>query len=131
MHPKETRWRQRFIDFTKSLLQLEKGLADRRPDDVVRAGIIQFFEMSFELAWKTLKDYLEAQGYDIKTPRETLQQAFQLQVISDKHAWIEALEKRNLMAHTYNENTAREAEGLIRNQYFKLLKNLEAYLIGK
>jgi nucleotidyltransferase substrate binding protein (TIGR01987 family) len=131
MHPKETRWRQRFIDFTKSLLQLEKGLADRRPDDVVRAGIIQFFEMSFELAWKTLKDYLEAQGYDIKTPRETLQQAFQLQVISDGHAWIEALEKRNLMAHTYNENTAREAEGLIRNQYFKLLKNLEAYLIGK
>ncbi len=131
MHPKETRWRQRFIDFTKSLLQLEKGLADYRPDDVVRAGIIQFFEMSFELAWKTLKDYLEAQGYDIKTPRETLQQAFQLQIIADGHRWIEALEKRNLMAHTYNENTAREAEGLIRNQYFKLLKNLEAYLIGK
>jgi nucleotidyltransferase substrate binding protein (TIGR01987 family) len=87
--------------------------------------------MSFELAWKTLKDYLEAQGYDIKTPRETLQQAFQLQIIADGHAWIEALEKRNLMAHTYNENTARETEGLIRNHYFKLLKNLEAYLIGK
>ena len=131
MHPKETRWRQRLLDFAKSLAQLEKGLADERADEVVRAGIIQFFEMSFELAWKTLKDYLEAQGYDIKTPRETLQQAFQLQVISDGHAWIEALEKRNLMAHTYNENTAREAEGLIRNQYFKLLKNLEAYLIGK
>ena len=131
MHPKETRWRQRLLGFTKSLAQLEKGLADHRPDDVVRAGIIQFFEMSFELAWKTLKDYLEAQGYDIKTPRETLQQAFQLQIIADGHTWIEALEKRNLMAHTYNENTAREAEGLIRNQYFKLLKNLEAYLIGK
>ena len=131
MHPKETRWRQRLLDFTKSLTQLEKGLADGRPEEVVRAGIIQFFEMSFELAWKTLKDYLEMQGYDIKTPRETLQQAFQLQIIADGHMWIEALEKRNLMAHTYNENTAREAESLIRNQYFKLLKNLEAYLVGK
>jgi nucleotidyltransferase substrate binding protein (TIGR01987 family) len=131
MHPKETRWRQRFLDLSKSLVQLEKGLSDGRPDEVVRAGIIQFFEMSFELAWKTLKDYLEAQGYDIKTPRETLQQAFQLQMISDGHTWIEALEKRNLMAHTYNENTAREAEGLIRNQYFKLLKKLETYLAEK
>ncbi|MDN5323645.1 MAG: hypothetical protein PWQ67_2099, partial [Clostridia bacterium] len=87
-------------------------------------GLIQCFEYTFELAWKTMKDYLEQEGFDIKSPRKTIQTAFQIQLITDGHAWIDALEKRNLMAHTYDEAKAQEAEELIREKYYTIINEL-------
>ena len=86
--------------------------------------MIQFFEMAFELAWKTLKDYLEAEGYQVNSPREVLKQAFQSDIIEDGHAWIEALDDRTLAAHTYNEETALKIEKLIREKYFPTIAAL-------
>ena len=95
-------------------------------------GLIQCFEYTFELAWKTMKDYLEQEGFSVKSPRSAIQTAFQVQLIIDGHTWIDALEKRNLMAHTYDEKKATEAEKLIRESYYeiiiKLYSNLEALL---
>lgn len=88
------------------------------------------FEYTFELAWKTMKDYLEEQGYDIKSPRTAIQTAFQAQLVKDGHIWIDALEKRNLMAHTYDENRAIQAEKLIRTEYYQMLKELYFTLEG-
>lgn len=56
--------------------------------------------------------------------------AFQTQLIIDGHTWIDALEKRNLMAHTYDERRAIEAENLIRNNYYKVIKELY-YKLGE
>ncbi|WP_342774217.1 nucleotidyltransferase substrate binding protein [Aquibacillus sediminis] len=53
--------------------------------ELERAGIIQFFETTFELAWKVLKDYLEAEGYVAKSPRDSIKQAFQAEIIEDGH----------------------------------------------
>lgn len=44
---------------------------------------------------------------------------------ADGHVWIDALEKRNLMAHTYDENKTQEAEKLIRDNYYSMLKALQ------
>lgn len=66
-----------------------------------------------ELGWKTMKDYLELEGFDVKTPRSAIQTAFQVELIRDGHIWIDMLNKQNLMAHTYNEQFALEAECLI------------------
>lgn len=52
--------------------------------------------MTFELGFKVLKDYIESKGYIVKSPRETKKQAFQMGVIEEGHAWIDALAKRNL-----------------------------------
>ncbi|KIO63427.1 hypothetical protein B4064_3258 [Caldibacillus thermoamylovorans] len=68
-----------------------------------RQDLFNFFEITFELALKVLKDYLEAQGYIVKSPRETIKQAYQMEVIDDGHVWIEALSSRNLTTHTYDE----------------------------
>jgi len=124
MNHKDIRWKQRFKDFEKTLKNLERALKVESPDDIYRAGIIKFFEVSFELAWKTLKDYLEASGYLVKSPRGTIQQAFKDEIIQDGHAWIEALERRNLMSHTYNEKLILEAESIIRDRYFTLLQQV-------
>jgi nucleotidyltransferase substrate binding protein (TIGR01987 family) len=127
-HPKEIRWKQRYNELSRSFAQLEKALEMESPDEIYRAGIIQFFEMTLELAWKTLKDYLESQEIPVQSPRETIQAAFQNEMIENGHAWIDALQKRNLMAHTYDESRAMEAEELIRKVYFKEIKQLVQYL---
>ncbi len=60
---KEIRWKQRFDNFEKSFKLLEKYSKEPISNELERAGIIQFFETTFELSWKLLKDYLEAEGY--------------------------------------------------------------------
>lgn len=121
---KEIRWKQRFVNFEKAFQALERTVAIDNPSEAERGGLIQFFEVAFELAWKTLKDYLEADGFQVKGPRDVLKQAFQLEVIQDGHAWIEALDDRNLTAHTYNEETALKIDQLIRSNYFPAISNL-------
>ena len=80
--------------------------------------------MTFELAWKVLKDYLEAEGYIVKSPRETIKQAFQIQLINDGHIWMEALAVRNLTTHTYDEKLVNKLINDIINIYFPELKLL-------
>ncbi len=69
MSNKDIRWKQRFQNFSKSMEHLENALQIPSPDIVQKAGVIHFFEMSFELSWNMVKDYLEDQGFvDIKSP---------------------------------------------------------------
>jgi nucleotidyltransferase substrate binding protein (TIGR01987 family) len=75
---------------------LEKYSNQEIKTELEKAGIIQFFEMTFELAWKVLKDYLESQGYMVKSPREAIKHAIQIGLIEEGHPWMDALSKRNL-----------------------------------
>lgn len=121
---KEIRWKQRFENFNKSYILLDKYSKKEELSELEQAGIIQFFEMTFELAWKVLKDYLEAEGYIVKSPRETIKQAFQIQLINDGHIWMEALAVRNLTTHTYDEKLINKLINDIINIYFPELKLL-------
>jgi len=121
----DIRWKQRFQNFEKAIGHLEDALKIENPDLLQKAGIIQFFEMSYELAWNTLKDYLEDQGFsDVKTPRSAIKKAFEVELIKNGHDWMELLLDRNLTAHTYDEEKASEVEKLIHLRYFPLLKHL-------
>lgn len=126
---KDTRWRQRFENFEKSYTLLEKYSHQEIKTELERAGMIQFFEMTFELAWKVIKDYLESQGYIVKSPRETIKQAFQIGLIEDGHIWIEALAKRNLTWHTYDEALAEKLVKEIIQSYFPAIKALYEKLL--
>jgi len=125
---KDVRWRQRFSNLLKATAQLTEFIEKGELNKFEVQGLIQCFEYTFELAWKTMKDYLEQEGFDVKTPRSTIKTAFQIQLIEDGHTWIDALEKRNLMAHTYDEKRAMEAEVLIRTKYYRIIKDLCAKL---
>jgi nucleotidyltransferase substrate binding protein (TIGR01987 family) len=80
--------------------------------------------MSFELAWKVLKDYLEEEGFCAVSPRETIKQAFQAGLIADGRIWMEALQDRNLTVHTYEEKIAIAVEKKIRDAYYPALAAL-------
>jgi nucleotidyltransferase substrate binding protein (TIGR01987 family) len=126
----EIRWLQRLDNFRRAMSQLSEACAKSGYTRLERAGLIQTFEFTFELAWKVLKDLLFYLGYSVKTPRETLRRAFEAGLLSedDTEVLLDALNKRNLLAHTYQEKTAEEAEALIKRHYWPALKHLEETL---
>ena len=121
---KDIRWKQRFENFDKSYKLLNKYAKQPITTELERAGIIQFFEMTFELAWKVLKDYLEAQEYLVKSPRETVKQAFQIGLIDNGHIWMDALSNRNLTTHTYDEELANKMTNEIITMYLPELDKI-------
>ena len=127
----DIRWKQRFANFKNSLRNLELAKTIETPDIIQKAGIIQFFEISFELGWKVLKDYLEAQGFnDVKSPRAAIKKAFEIGLIVEGKVWLEALQDRNLSAHTYDEDTSNQIINEIRDRYIYILIELEQKLLG-
>ncbi len=122
---KEIRWKQRFENYKKSLSSLKRAVEIVNPSETEKGGIIQFYEVTFELAWKTIKDYLESEGYIVKSPRQSIKQAFQIELISDGETWLEALEDRNLMSHIYDESSANKIVEKITNVYYPLLEKLQ------
>jgi len=119
----DIRWKQRFQNLKKSYTNLSKALALKNPDIFQRAGLIHFFSMTFELAWKTMKDFLEDQGFtDVTTPRSAIKKSFEVELLQDGKTWLECLEKRNLMTHVYDEEIAAEVEKLIKNNYFPIIE---------
>ncbi len=122
----EIRWKQRLENFGNALSQLEVACSKEQYSDLERAGLVQMFEFSFELSWKVLKDLLFYEGHDAKSPREVIRKSFEMEYVSedDTEIFLDALGKRNLLSHTYNEKTALEAEHLINDQYYPLLRRI-------
>ena len=83
----DVRWKQRFTNFDRGVALLDEALKK----DVAalsmleKEGVIQRFEYTFELAWKTLKDFLEGSGLVISpvTPRQVLKDAFAAKILPD------------------------------------------------
>ena len=81
---KDIRWKQRFQNFDRAFLLLRSALEERgleQMSDLEKEGLIQRFEYSNELAWKTMKDYLEEHGTNINpvTPRNVILDCLALQ----------------------------------------------------
>ena len=125
MNAKEIRWKQRFQNFEKAFLQFDEAVSTIDELSVLeKEGLIQRFEYTFELAWKTLKDFLESQEVEAKFPREVIKKGFQYEIISDGEMWMEMLEKRNLMAHTYDEEIFEKAVSQVVNLFYPEVKKL-------
>ena len=94
-------------------------------------ALIQAFEMTFELGWKTLKDYLEYSGIIVNTPRNSIKEAFKMNFINDGQGWIEMMETRNKTIHTYKEEFAKGLCNDILTNYFNMFNELSIFLEGQ
>ncbi len=122
----DIRWEQRFSNYLKALSQLEKYVEKEKLSDMERQGLIKAFEFTYELAWNTLKDYLEYQGImELTGSRDAIRQSFKNELIADGNGWMNMLESRNKTSHTYNEETAEEIANAILTLYYNLFKSLE------
>lgn len=119
----DIRWKQRFQNFEKALARLQEAVATQNPSELEKAGVIQFYEFTFELAWKTVKDYLEAQEVSVSFPRDVIKAGFKYGLL-DGELWLDMLRKRNLMSHGYDEESAEIAFRLIVDTYFGVIDEL-------
>ena len=126
------RWIQRYQNFEKAYLNLAEAVGrvkETEKDELLRAGLIQMYEIAIELAWKTLKDYLEEQGIaGVSLPKDVVRRAFQEEIVKDGSMWLNALEDRNKTSHIYNESMAEAVVNDINEKYFGLLKELYLFL---
>ena len=129
----ETRWKQRYASFGETLEQLSEACAQNSYSNLERAGLIKTFELCFELSWNVLKDLLFFEGYEEKVPRGAIRRSFEVGYINgqDCEILLEALEKRNVLSHAYQKNTALEVEMLIKGFYHPVLVRLHSTLIAK
>tara|TARA_R110000868_G_scaffold247587_4_gene503983 strand:- start:611 stop:1051 length:441 start_codon:yes stop_codon:yes gene_type:complete len=135
MSEQDIRWEQRFSNYRKALSNLEKAveLSEKRTlSELEEQGLIQAFEFTHELAWKTLKDYLQYQGVaQIHGSRDATREAFQLGLITDGEGWMDMIKRRNETSHTYNTDVAAKIAKAITGSYFSLFKALENSLNAK
>ncbi len=128
------RWLQRFENFEKASINLNETIECIKQNGINKIytmALIQAYEIVFELAWKTMKDYLEFNGIITDTPRETIKEAFSRNIISDGQIWIEMMEARNKTSHTYKEEYAKSLCDDILNIYSKQIINLLEFFKGK
>jgi len=122
MAKSDIRWVQRFSNFSKAFLQLENAVHlanERKLSDLEEQGLIQAFEYTHELAWKTLKDFLNDQGNnEIYGSKDATRQAFKYELIIDGEIWMDMIKSRKNSSHTYNEAIAEEIISSIINDYF-------------
>ena len=119
--------KERFAERKAELLNAAKRLREAvaQPEsDLVRDAVIQRFEFTFELVWKSLKLYLERQGLDCGGPRSTLKKAFTEGLIEspdEADVWMLMLEDRNLTSHAYDEALAMRIYRHVAQDYVALL----------
>ena len=128
----DTRWKQRFQNFDRAVLLLREPF-ERGIDSLSaleKEGTVQRFEFALELAWKTLKDYMEFEGRVVVpvTPRNVVKEAYAAQILSDGQVWIDMIDHRNLLSHTYDEITFQEAVQNIRDRYLPAVEELHGWL---
>lgn len=126
----DIRWLQRYDSYhraNKRILDITES--EKRADDLSELemeGLIQRFEYTFELAWKTLQDLMKYKGYEfVQGPNGTLQMAFEDGVISNHDGWRRMAKARITTSHTYNEGDAIEIVRKIYDEYSHLLKQLD------
>jgi len=128
---KDIRWEQRFANYQKALSQLQKFINKGELSELEEQGLVKAFEYTYELAWTTLKDFLEYRGQtDIYGSRDAIRKAFQLNLIDDGESWMDMLKSRNITSHTYNKETAEEICQAVKNVYHSLFQQLETRLDG-
>ena len=132
MSDQDIRWKQRFQNFEKAYHKFQHALqfqAEEPENELYQMALVQAFEFTFELGWKTVKDFLLYSGVKkVSLPRDVIKQGFHHQVIEDGQLWIDMMLDRNLMAHTYSEENARQALEKIRSRYQEGLRQVYVYL---
>jgi nucleotidyltransferase substrate binding protein (TIGR01987 family) len=128
----DIRWRQRLQNYSRALALLQSAL-ERGPDvlnDLEKEGTVQRFEYTVELAWNSLKDYLQFSGVELAsvTPKSVMKAAFAARIIADGQLWIDMIDHRNLLSHKYDPALLSPGLQAIRDRYLPALEALRQYL---
>ncbi len=99
--------RLKIEDLKRALQKLDDGLKIAE-DELDFDGVIQRFEISFELMWKVLQKYARYEGLEVRSPREAFRVGGELDLIDDVEEWLGFLYQRNLTTYVYDEKMAKD-----------------------
>ena len=147
---KDIRWEQRFSNYRKALKKLSEAInylkkdleekeidieyknTDKILDEIIKEGVIQRFEYTYEMAWNVMKDYALYQGNsEISDSRDAIRFAFSSNLITNGELWMDMIKSRIKTSHTYDEKTAEEIYKRILNDYYSLFLDFEQVMEGK
>lgn len=136
MNDSTPRWRYRFSNYKRAFSLLREAIeamSESELSQLEKEGTIQRFEYTMELAWKVMKDYLENEGVIFKqiTPRCVIRKAFETNLTEHGRVWMEALDARNKMSHTYDFQKFEEVIEKIRSRFLPVMEDFYLVLLEK
>lgn len=107
---------QKAVHSLERAIHVSEAFADRHistdETEVIRAGVIQNFEFTYELCWKFMKRWIESNGsgstVDGVTMKELFRMAAERQLISGTGPWFIYHQQRNQTTHIYDADIAQE-----------------------
>jgi len=147
---KDIRWEQRFSNYNKALKKLTEAIeyikkdldenkidienndAEEVLEEIIKEGLIQRFEYTYEMAWNVMKDYALYQGNsEIGGSRDAIRYAFSMNLISNGEMWMDMIKSRIKTSHIYNEETANEIYTKILKEYHSAFLKFQEVMEGK
>jgi nucleotidyltransferase substrate binding protein (TIGR01987 family) len=129
MGNQDIRWKQRFEHFTGALRQLKNAnelQKERKFTELELQGAVQAFEITQELSWKVMKDFLESQGKtDLFGSKTVVREALNVGLIANGEEWLRTIESRNKTSHIYDEKEILLILEIVFNQYLSLFVDFE------
>lgn len=105
-----------------------KESTEKAVDELDRDGVIQRFEFTFELFWKTIKILLEYEGFECAGPRSCIKEGARRGFLIEGELLLDMLEDRNKVSHIYDESTAKEIFERIKGEYVDAIeKNIKLF----
>ena len=134
MENQDVRWKQRFQHYVGAYEQLKNAFEiykTRALTVLENQGVIQAFEVTQELSWKVMKDFLEYQGYDeIYGSKNAVRLAFNVKIINNGEIWMDMIKSRNLMSHTYDEDEMLKIIKIIFEDYIQEFENFKVTMLA-
>jgi nucleotidyltransferase substrate binding protein (TIGR01987 family) len=123
---------KKFANFSAALLNLKDMYEYDEPySNVTLTGLVGLYEICFEQAWKAIKEILEYNGYSESatgSPKTILKTAYQAGMIKDEDLWLRALQERNNVAHSYNQNIALGIIASAKSEFYQMFCDLKEEL---
>lgn len=128
----DKRWIYRFKNFEKAFLRLKEAIETPDLNELERNGLVQRFEFTMDMSWKTFRDYMEDEGFLIKpSPKEIFRQAQNHRLIPFAQELIDGLTIRNQLSHDYSGDKFLDSEKKIREDIFPALEKLYQFFNEK
>ena len=134
----DIRWKQRHANYTNILKILNDNLTKREPmefSELERIGLAKSFELSFELLWKLIKDFLEHEEIEIGliSPKNILKAAAVSGLLEKINAngdiLIQAHKSRNELVHIYDNDKFTDALEIIKNTYLPEMIKIDGFFM--
>lgn len=116
-------------DFDKAVKKMNWVLSMEK-SEIVRDSAIKKFEICFDLAWKSTKEYAKMKGLECYSPIDCFKAGFQLKIIDHDEKWVQMVKDRNMSVHIYKEEWIEDLYSRLPN-YLKMFEELFLKLNNK